>query len=164
MYQETQQFYHLWRLAVQERDEAREQLMHSLAELSKLRGLLSSILLSEGKIPSYYLEASDESTGHQNCSYNLFPSVRSNQMRFVVEEMRDFETVVLEVIGGVLPEIGKFMQAVSEAGSLVESLFIAGPVPKWINPPVIGNHITGNWNCVGLEFGSGLQNRCQASV
>ncbi|CAH8281819.1 unnamed protein product [Eruca vesicaria subsp. sativa] len=188
MDQESQQFYQLWRLAVQERDEAREQLMHSLAELSQLRELLNIILLSEGKITSnYYLEAADESTIHQNCSYNLSPgdsssytsvntsplnlSVRSNQMGFVVEEMRDFETVVLEMIGGVYPENGKFLQAVSEAGSLVESLFIAGPVPKWITSPVqlssqkpvlSKNIITGNgiWNYGGLVF----QNQCHASV
>ena len=180
MYQETQQLYQLWRLAIQERDEAREQLMHLLAELSQLRELLNTVLLSKEKIGSYYLEAADESTGYQNCSYNLFPgdspsnfsvnscpldlSVLSNQMCFVVENMRDYETVVLEMIGGVLPENGKFLQAVSEAGSLVESLFVAGPVPKWINPPVLSNHITGNWNYGGLEFGSGFQNRCHASV
>ncbi|KAG2241280.1 hypothetical protein Bca52824_096735 [Brassica carinata] len=85
-------------------------------------------------------------------------------MRFVVENMRDYETVVLEMIGGVLPENGKFLRAVSEAGSLVESLFVAGPVPKWINPPVLSSHITANWNYGGLEFGSGFQNRCHASV
>ncbi|KAF3503793.1 hypothetical protein F2Q69_00045139 [Brassica cretica] len=180
MYQETQQLYQLWRLAIQERDEAREQLMHSLAELSQLRELLNTILLSKEKIRSYYLEPADESTGHQNFSYNLFPgdspsnfsvnsspldlSVLSNQMRFVVENMRDYETVVLEMIGGVLPENGKFLRAVSEAGSLVESLFVAGPVPKWINPPVLSSHITANWNYGGLEFGSGFQNRCHASV
>ncbi|CAF2353794.1 unnamed protein product [Brassica rapa] len=122
MYQETQQLYQLWRLAIQERDEAREQLMHSLAELSQLRELLNTVLLSKEKIRSYYLEPADESTGHQNYSYDLFPgespsnfsvnscpldlSVLSNQMCFVVENMRDYETVVLEMIGGVLPENG----------------------------------------------------------
>ncbi|KAF8080629.1 hypothetical protein N665_0932s0029, partial [Sinapis alba] len=94
-------------------------------------------------------------------------SFRSGQSRFVLENMRDYETLVLEKIGGTLPEYGKFLQAVSEAGSLVESLFIAGPVPKWINPPVqlssqrpvMSNNITGNWSYGGLEFGSGIQNR-----
>ncbi|KAJ4883130.1 hypothetical protein Rs2_33223 [Raphanus sativus] len=185
MYQEIQQFYHLWRLAVQERDEARELLMHSLAEVSKLRELFNTVLLSEGEIPGYYIEAADESTGHQNCSYNHFTgysplnfsvnsspldlSLLSNQMRFVVENMRDYETVVLEIIGGVLPENGKFLQAVSEAGSLVESLFIAGPVLRWINPPVqlssqrpvLSNNVTSN---SGLEFGLVFQDQCPTSV
>ncbi|KAJ0266007.1 Uncharacterized protein HA466_0000770 [Hirschfeldia incana] len=144
MYGKTQQFYHLWRLAVQERDEAREQLIHSLAELS-----------------NYDLFFGDSPSNFSVNSSPLELSVLSNQMRSV-EKMRDYETVVLEMIGGVLPENGKFLQAVSEAGSLVESLFIAGPVPKWINPPVqlssqrpvLNNDITGygNWNYGGLEF------------
>ncbi|KAJ4911829.1 hypothetical protein Rs2_06450 [Raphanus sativus] len=88
-------------------------------------------------------------------------------MHVVVEKTRDYETVVLEMIGGVLPENGQFLKAVSEAGSLVESLFITGPVPKWKNYPVqlasqipvLSNSNTGNWNYGGLEFGSGVQDR-----
>ncbi|XP_024004152.1 uncharacterized protein LOC18026851 [Eutrema salsugineum] len=60
----------------------------------------------------------------------------SNQMGFDVHNRRDFETVVLEIIGGVLPENGKFFHSVSEAGQLLQSLLVTGPVPKWINPPV----------------------------
>ncbi|CAN6805664.1 unnamed protein product [Brassica oleracea] len=196
MNQESLQIYQLWRLAVQERDEAREHLKHSLAELSQLRELYSAVLLSEQQqMTTYYPEAIDETTCHQNCNYRPFPgdspsrflslspsdlvsnlsvdstpldlSFRSNQSRVGVESTRDYETVVLEMIGGTLPEYGKFLQAVSEVGSLVESLFIAGPVPKWINPPVLlssqrpvmSNHITVNWNNGGLEFGSLMQNR-----
>ncbi|KAG2334375.1 hypothetical protein Bca52824_005555 [Brassica carinata] len=182
MNQESLQIYQLWRLAVQERDEAREHLKHSLAELSQLRELYSAVLLSEQQqMTTYYPEAIDETTCHQNCNYRPFPGIlrrgsclfhrrisfRSNQSRVGVESTRDYETVVLEMIGGTLPEYGKFLQAVSEVGSLVESLFIAGPVPKWINPPVLlssqrpvmSNHITVNWNNGGLEFGSLMQNR-----
>ncbi|KAF2599013.1 hypothetical protein F2Q68_00007205 [Brassica cretica] len=88
-------------------------------------------------------------------------------MRVVAEKTRDYETVVLEMIGGVLPENGKFFKAVSEAGSLVESMFVTGPVPKWKNPPVLlssqitvlSNSNAGNWNYGGLEFGSGIPDR-----
>lgn len=168
MYQETRQYYHLWRLAVQERDEAREHLKHSLAELSILQEHFNTILLSEEQqIPHYYSETTDEITNHQNYSYNNFSddspsrfssassmdlvsnstvysspeicdsdcySLQSNAF----ENRKDFETLVLEIIGlgRVLPEDGKFQQAVIEAGSLVESLFITGPIPKWRNPPV----------------------------
>ena len=190
MNQESLQIYQLWRLAVQERDEAREHLKHSLAELSQLRELYNAVLLSEQQqMTTYYPEATDQTTCHQSCNYNHFPgdspspsdlvsnlsvdstpldlSFRSNQSRLGVESTRDYETVVLAMIGGTLPEYGKFLQAVSEVGSLVESLFIAGPVPKWINPPVLlssqrpvmSNHITVNWNNGGLEFGSLMQNR-----
>ncbi|KAL1207908.1 hypothetical protein V5N11_029605 [Cardamine amara subsp. amara] len=131
-------------------------------------------------------EPIDETTYQQNYSYNNFSddspspfssasplefasnltspeihdsdcySLRSNQMGYVVENRRDFETVVLENIGGVLPEKGKFSQAVKNAGQLLESLFITGPVPKWRNPPfqrpVLSNNI-GKWISGGLELG-----------
>ncbi|KAJ0233920.1 Uncharacterized protein HA466_0279290 [Hirschfeldia incana] len=191
MHQETLHYYHLWKLAVQERDEAREQLIHSLAEASQLRQLFNTILWYEEQIPCHQTKATDETT--QNCNYNHFPvdspsrfssaspldhvssvnsspldlSFGSSQMNVVVEKARDYETVVLEMIGGMLPENGKFLQAVSEAGSLVEPLFITGPVPKWKTPPVQfasqkpvpSNSNTGNWNYGGLEFGSGVPNR-----
>ncbi|KAJ4866543.1 hypothetical protein Rs2_12256 [Raphanus sativus] len=190
MYQESLQIYHMWRLAVQERDEAREHLKHSLAELSQLRELYDAVLLTEQQMITYYPEAIDVTTCHQKCNYDHFPgdypsrflspspsdpvsnlsvdsspldlSVPANQSRSVVaENMRDYETIVLETIGGTLPEYGKFLQAVSEAGSLVESLLVTGPVPKWRNPPVLlsGNNITGNWSYGGLEYGSRIQNR-----
>ncbi|ESQ40932.1 hypothetical protein EUTSA_v10015775mg, partial [Eutrema salsugineum] len=148
MYQETLQFYHLWRLAVQERDEAREHLIHSLAELSQLRELLKTVSLSEEQTkPLYYSETKEETTVHKNWSYDHFSiailmcdsdcySFPSNQLGFIAENRIDFETYVLEIIGGVLPENGKFLQAVGEAGSLVDSLFITGLVPKWRNLPV----------------------------
>ncbi|KAG2309961.1 hypothetical protein Bca52824_021518 [Brassica carinata] len=187
MHQETLHFYNLWKLAIQERDEAREQLMHSLAEASQLRQLFNTILWYEEQIRCHQPEATDETT--QNCNHDHFPvdspsrfsyassldhvssvisspldlSFRSSQMHCVVEKTRDYETVVLEMIGGVLPENGKFLQAVSEAGSLVESLFITGPVPKWRSPPVqlasqrpvLSNNIRGKWN----YGGSGVPNR-----
>ncbi|KAJ0260721.1 Uncharacterized protein HA466_0039850 [Hirschfeldia incana] len=203
MYQESLQIYHMWKLAVQERDEAREHLKHSLAELYQLRELYDAVLLSEQQMITYYPEATDVTTCHQNCNYDPFPgdslpqfltpspsdlvsnlsvesfpldlSFPSNQSRSAAENMRDYETVVLEMIGGTLPEYGKFLQAVSESGSLVKSLFVASPVPKWLNPPVpkwinppvqyssqravISNNSAGNWNYGGLESGSGIQNR-----
>ncbi|CAH8357389.1 unnamed protein product [Eruca vesicaria subsp. sativa] len=183
MHQETLHYYKLWKLAVQERDEAREHLMHSLAEVSQLQQLFNTILWYDEQIQCHQPEVTDETT--QNCNYIHFPgdspsrfssaspldhvssvnsspldlTFRPSQMQQVVDEKpRDYETVVLEMIGGVLPENGKFLQAVSEAGSLVESsLFITGPVPKWKNPPVqlssqrpvISN--TGNWNHGGVQ-------------
>ncbi|XP_010422918.1 PREDICTED: uncharacterized protein LOC104708119 [Camelina sativa] len=191
MYQETLQFVHLWRLAVQERDEAREHLKHSLAELSRLQECFNTIFLSEEQqIPYCYSEAKDD---HQIYSYNNFSddsassmdlvsnstvysspetydsecySFRSNQM--AVENRKDFETLVLEIIGlgRVLPENGKFQQAVIEAGSLVEPLFITGPIPKWRNPPVqmlsqrpVLSNTIGKWNYGGMELGPGILKR-----
>ncbi|CAN7121091.1 hypothetical protein BRARA_B00336 [Brassica rapa] len=191
MHQETLHYYNLWKLAVQERDEAKEQLMQSLAEASQLRQLFDTLLLYEEQIRCHQPETKDETT--QNCNHNHFPvdspsrlsspspldfgssvysspldpTFPSSQMHVVAEKTRDYETVVLEMIGGVLPENGKFFKAVSEAGSLVESMFVTGPVPKWKNPPVLlssqitvlSNSNAGNWNYGGLEFGSGIPNR-----
>ncbi|AED91469.1 hypothetical protein AtNW77_Chr5g0093421 [Arabidopsis thaliana] len=200
MYQETKQFYHLWLLAVQERDEAREHLKQSLVELSRLQECFNTILLSEDQqIPHYsYSETTDETPDHQKLySYNNFSnespsrfssassidlvsnstvysspetydsdcySLRTLQMGFAFEEKKDFETLVLENIGlgRMLPENGKFQQAIIEAGSLVDSLFITGPIPKWRNPPVqmlsqrpLLSHSIGKWN----YGGQGIINR-----
>ncbi|KAK1299228.1 hypothetical protein QJS10_CPB14g01469 [Acorus calamus] len=34
-----------------------------------------------------------------------------------------------------LPEMGKLMQAVADAGPLLKTLLVAGPLPRWRNPP-----------------------------
>ncbi|EYU36251.1 hypothetical protein MIMGU_mgv1a022034mg [Erythranthe guttata] len=39
------------------------------------------------------------------------------------------------VKGRALPEKGKFFQAVKEAGPLLQNILVAGPLPKWRNPP-----------------------------
>ncbi|XP_073271033.1 uncharacterized protein [Primulina huaijiensis] len=39
------------------------------------------------------------------------------------------------VRGRPLPQRGRFLQAVLDAGPLVHTLFMAGPLPRWRNPP-----------------------------
>ncbi|XP_075521269.1 uncharacterized protein LOC142554485 [Primulina tabacum] len=39
------------------------------------------------------------------------------------------------VRGRPLPQQGRFLQAVLDAGPLVHTLFMAGPLPRWRNPP-----------------------------
>ncbi|KAI6671138.1 hypothetical protein NL676_006023 [Syzygium grande] len=39
------------------------------------------------------------------------------------------------VMGKALPERGKFLQAVMEAGPLLQTLFWSGTLPRWRNPP-----------------------------
>ncbi|KAH6766191.1 hypothetical protein C2S52_017174 [Perilla frutescens var. hirtella] len=37
--------------------------------------------------------------------------------------------------GALLPQSGKFLQAVLQAGPLLQTLLVAGPLPRWRNPP-----------------------------
>ncbi|KAL1818890.1 hypothetical protein DCAR_0415119 [Daucus carota subsp. sativus] len=39
------------------------------------------------------------------------------------------------VRGKTLPQKGKLSRSVLDAGPLLETLLVAGPVPKWRNPP-----------------------------
>ncbi|KAK1297847.1 hypothetical protein QJS10_CPB14g01464 [Acorus calamus] len=34
-----------------------------------------------------------------------------------------------------LPEVGKLMQAVADAGPVLKTLLVSGPLPRWWNPP-----------------------------
>lgn len=39
------------------------------------------------------------------------------------------------VKGKNLPEKGKFLQSMHESGPLIQTLLVAGPLPRWRNPP-----------------------------
>ncbi|PON52554.1 hypothetical protein TorRG33x02_308160 [Trema orientale] len=49
----------------------------------------------------------------------------------------DPASVILENLskGKTLPQKGKLMQAVMDAGPLLQNLLLAGPLPRWRNPP-----------------------------
>ncbi|KAI7733446.1 hypothetical protein M8C21_014505 [Ambrosia artemisiifolia] len=49
----------------------------------------------------------------------------------------DQATLVMEnmIKGKTLPQKGSFLQAVVEAGPLLQNLLLAGPLPRWRNPP-----------------------------
>ncbi|KAM3355459.1 hypothetical protein ACQJBY_025940 [Aegilops geniculata] len=51
----------------------------------------------------------------------------------------DRTTAVLEQLAAKrpLPQQGQLLQAVMEAGPLLENLLVAGPVPQWRNPPPV---------------------------
>ncbi|CAN4101820.1 unnamed protein product [Withania somnifera] len=57
----------------------------------------------------------------------------------VSQEVPKFDqgSLVIEslVKGKILPQQGKFLQAVLEAGPLLQTLLVAGPLPRWRNPP-----------------------------
>ncbi|KAJ0734624.1 hypothetical protein HanPI659440_Chr11g0422241 [Helianthus annuus] len=49
----------------------------------------------------------------------------------------DQATLVMEnmIKGKTLPQKGSFLQAVVDAGPLLQNLLLAGPLPRWRNPP-----------------------------
>ncbi|WCJ41178.1 hypothetical protein M5689_022060 [Euphorbia peplus] len=52
----------------------------------------------------------------------------------------DFHPVKMDPIDSIvkgkrLPEKGKLLEAVTEAGPLLQTLLVAGPLPRWRNPP-----------------------------
>uniref|UniRef100_A0A8I7B6L2 Uncharacterized protein n=2 Tax=Hordeum vulgare subsp. vulgare TaxID=112509 RepID=A0A8I7B6L2_HORVV len=57
----------------------------------------------------------------------------------IVDDDDDRTSAVLEQLAAKrpLPQRGRLLQAVMEAGPLLESLLVAGPVPQWRNPPPV---------------------------
>ncbi|KAI3734694.1 hypothetical protein L6452_14169 [Arctium lappa] len=52
-----------------------------------------------------------------------------------------------------LPKNGKFLQAMKEAGPLLQTILLAGPIPQWRNPPPQLNSID-----ISLAFATNPQN------
>ncbi|CAN8287374.1 unnamed protein product [Cochlearia groenlandica] len=179
MYQKEtlQELSSLWTEAVREREEANQRLQHSIIELSQLQYslLINTMFLSDQEQYYYSQAAIEEETNNnnnlQNVNHNHFSE--NSTSRFSYAPPLDFESVVLEMVGGggALPENGKFVEAVKTAGKSLESLFITGSVPKWRNSPVqVSNQrpVMSNYNRYlntiygvydGLELGSGVLNR-----
>ncbi|XP_073148132.1 uncharacterized protein [Henckelia pumila] len=67
------------------------------------------------------------------------PNVTNPNSRVTSEVMPRFDegSFVIDnlVRGRPLPQQGRFLQAVLDAGPLLHTLFMAGPLPRWRNPP-----------------------------
>ncbi|XP_073290653.1 uncharacterized protein [Primulina huaijiensis] len=67
------------------------------------------------------------------------PNVTISNSRVTSEVMPRFDegsfAIDNLVRGRPLPQQGKFLQAVLDAGPLLHTLFMAGPLPRWRNPP-----------------------------
>lgn len=59
-------------------------------------------------------------------SDNLEVAVKFDQYSLVIDNLSR---------GKIFPRRGKFLQAVLEAGQLLETLYVLGPLPRWQNPP-----------------------------
>ncbi|KAK6142107.1 hypothetical protein DH2020_006975 [Rehmannia glutinosa] len=120
------QLIHLLKYAIQERDEAQNQLQN---------------LLNNNPIPLFQ-------TGHPNHNPLIEPNSsvtesESSSPFDPVSSSPDSNAVVLSgdqiiddlVKGRALPEKGGFLEAVVRAGPLLRTILVAGPLPRWRNPP-----------------------------
>ncbi|KAK6144564.1 hypothetical protein DH2020_021384 [Rehmannia glutinosa] len=155
------QLIHLLKFAIQERDEARNQL-NKLLNKPKTEYFpaipqfqTDTNFLKPGKANSSITESNSLSETHNyGQSHNsspvesLFDAVSSpefSNINFVVNQQQplivapkiDRESLIIDslVKGRVLPQKGKFLQAVLETGPLLQTLLVAGPLPRWRNPP-----------------------------
>ncbi|XP_010541389.1 PREDICTED: LOW QUALITY PROTEIN: uncharacterized protein LOC104814869 [Tarenaya hassleriana] len=109
----------LVKLAQQERDEAKQHLAHLLIRNPK-PSITDSNSFSQSSSPS-----SPELSSFVNQYQPLIledPAARIDPLDDLVE-------------GKTLPETGKLLKAVVEAGPLLETLIVAGTLPQWTNPP-----------------------------
>ncbi|KAL2470441.1 Protein of unknown function (DUF1635) [Abeliophyllum distichum] len=159
----VKQLIQLLNITIQERDEARNQLQKLLEKFmltSSTEGLnilpqfhVDNPLVKPGKANSSITESnslSDTYNYHSHVSSpvdSIFDAASSpelsninmlstNQVTSGVPKI-DHASLIIDnlVKGRVLPQTGKFLQAVVEAGPLLQTLLVAGPLPRWRNPP-----------------------------
>ncbi|KAL6565215.1 hypothetical protein OROMI_016665 [Orobanche minor] len=163
------QLIHLLRYAIQERDEARNQL-HNLLLVNKDNNIFS--LTTKTAESSDNLSETYNYHSHGSSPVeSLFEGNQSSELSNVTLVVQDTNPLILNtsntknnnnnnnnnnqvnpvmvpkvfdqglgiidnlVRGRVLPQKGKFLQAVLRAGPLLQTLLVAGPLPKWRNPP-----------------------------
>ncbi|KAL8525603.1 hypothetical protein ACS0TY_015012 [Phlomoides rotata] len=74
-----------------------------------------------------FINRTDSSSNSLSETYNYgSPPVDSDEGSLIIESL---------VKGRVLPQKGTFLKAVIEAGPLLQTLLVAGPLPRWRNPP-----------------------------
>ncbi|KAM0898322.1 hypothetical protein ACQ4PT_022005 [Festuca glaucescens] len=72
------------------------------------------------------------SSDRRRCGGKLSPPPLAKQQQFGAD-------AVLDMLAGKrpLPPRGRFLQSVMEAGPLLQNLLVAGPLPRWRNPPPV---------------------------
>ncbi|PIN26294.1 hypothetical protein CDL12_00953 [Handroanthus impetiginosus] len=126
----VKQLINLLKFAIQERDEARNQLNKLLNSFSTIQ--------AERKANSSRTESSNSLSFDAVSSPELISNINFVQDSNVLKTNNlDSGTLAIDnlVKGRVLPQKGKFLQAVLEAGPLLQTLLVAGPLPRWRNPP-----------------------------
>ncbi|GKV46825.1 hypothetical protein SLEP1_g53786 [Rubroshorea leprosula] len=210
MYQDRiKQLYKLLLDAYHERDEARQQLQKSEAEISELRKLLNQCLPSSSaeinhkpKVTEPILDYIVEANNNQ--SYVFSPSTPADCISDVANSpamsnaslsessnlqmpnvqglcglvwtgkrtiwskdlMLDHASMVIDnlVKGRPLPEKGKLVQAVVAAEPLLETVLLAGRLPRWRNPPTMSSVRTEMPNSVTCLHQSSLQHQSSSGI
>lgn len=135
-YEETvNRLYKLLKRACQERDEARGQLQSLIRNFqpstSSVKSNTISDTCSKSIVPfsngSCDLSLSNEPK-HQNKmkKHSINDASRDNGSSQVIEKL---------VCGKALPQKGKLLKSVTEAGPLLHTLLVE-PLPQWKNPPL----------------------------
>lgn len=154
------QLVQLLKFAIQERDEARNQLQKFLNKSTPIENFpnvplfhADSPVMKQGKANSGLTDSDSISATYNYHSHGSSPvdpfletvtSPDFSNMHLFSQETApimgpkfDEESLIIDNIakGRVLPQKGKFLQAVLGAGPLLQTLLLAGPLPRWRNPP-----------------------------
>ncbi|KAG8371420.1 hypothetical protein BUALT_Bualt13G0085800 [Buddleja alternifolia] len=123
----VKELIHLLKYAIHQRDEAKTQLQNLLnnntAQIPN-SSITESNSLSEpyNNYRSHDLVVNQPFVENSNASSLL----KIDQGSLIIDSL---------AMKRVLPQKGKFLQAVLEAGPLLQTLLLAGPLPRWRNPP-----------------------------
>ncbi|XP_060168910.1 uncharacterized protein LOC132599610 [Lycium barbarum] len=154
----AKQLIQLLKMVCQERDEAKDQLQKLLNKLDsplvKVTKANSSItesnsLHNSSPIDSFFDTVSSPEFSNNNMAdsnavaYMNQPLANDCNVRLLdncVPQMApkvDNATLVIDsfVKGKTLPQQGKLLKAVVEAGPLLQTLLVSGQLPQWHNPP-----------------------------
>ncbi|VVB16631.1 unnamed protein product [Arabis nemorensis] len=127
--EEINQLHSLLKSTQQERDEARQELSHFHIQTQNP----NSRSITESN--------SFESSSPSCSELSSFLSIHHTQSSIMIVEdppaqnHHHLDPLDVLVMGKIFPEKGKLLKAVVKAGPLLQTLLVAGPLPKWVNPP-----------------------------
>ncbi|XP_047937581.1 uncharacterized protein LOC125185131 [Salvia hispanica] len=124
------QLIQLLKCAIEERDEARRQLDKFLSATAISS---PSLLKPAAKANSSITESNSFTDTHNYHS----PAAVSSPAIVQVDPVVDRGSMIIDNLsrGRVLPRKGMLLQAVLQAEPLLQTLMVAGPLPRWRNPP-----------------------------
>lgn len=136
-------FLYLLKVALRERDEARSQLQTLMDKISSLQSQHSisntpySQLYASSSPTNHRLPNLTSNSGLPSQQYCGADSMQTDVIRSEKNMRDDYDDSLLYdglIQGKPLPEKGRLLQAVIEAGPLLNTLVVA-PLPNWKNPP-----------------------------
>lgn len=127
----------LVRQVAKERDDARDQLQHLLLSASKPALVTSSVTDSDCSLVSSPVDPFfDPVTSSDNrCKLSSPPPTKQS----AIASANASADAVLDMLGKKkpLPQRGRLLQSVMEAGPLLQNLLVSGLLPRWRNPPSV---------------------------